>query len=41
MADCPKFAEMQKMFQGKFVVITEVQPVIETNNHNKCECGGC
>ncbi len=27
MIDCPKFVEMQKMFHGKFVVTTEVQPV--------------
>jgi hypothetical protein len=39
--DCPKFAEMQKMFHGKYVVIVEVQPIAETNSHYKCECGGC
>jgi hypothetical protein len=30
MIDCPKFVEMQKMFHGKSMVITEVQPVVET-----------
>jgi hypothetical protein len=29
MTDCPKFVEMQKMFHGKYVTITEVQPVID------------
>jgi len=28
MTDCPKFAKMQKMFHGKYVVVVEVQPVI-------------
>ncbi len=30
MTDCPKFAKMQKMFHGKFVIVAEVQPIIET-----------
>jgi hypothetical protein len=30
MIDCPKFVEMQKMFDGKFVVVVEVQLVVET-----------
>jgi hypothetical protein len=30
MKNCPKFAKMQKMFHGKFVAITKVQPVVET-----------
>jgi hypothetical protein len=30
MTDCPKFAEMQKMFHGKSVIVVEVQLVIET-----------
>jgi hypothetical protein len=30
MIDCPKFVEMQKMFHGKFVVVTKVQPVAKT-----------
>jgi phosphopantothenate synthetase len=30
MIDCPKFVEMQKMFHGKFVVVIEVQPIVET-----------
>jgi hypothetical protein len=30
MIDCPKFVEMQKKFHGKFVAVTEVQPVTET-----------
>jgi hypothetical protein len=30
MTNCPKFIEMQKMFHGKFVIIIEVQPVVET-----------
>jgi hypothetical protein len=30
MTNCPKFIEMQKMFHGKFVIITEVQFVNET-----------
>jgi hypothetical protein len=27
MTDCPKFAKMQKMFHGKFVIVVEVQLV--------------
>jgi hypothetical protein len=30
MIDCPKFIEMQKMFHGKFMIITKVQFVAET-----------
>jgi hypothetical protein len=30
MTICPKFIEMQKMFHGKFVIIIEVQLVVET-----------
>jgi hypothetical protein len=30
MIDYPKFAKMQKMFHGKSVAITKVQPIIET-----------
>jgi ribosomal protein L24 len=30
MTNCPKFVEMQKMFHGKYVTITEVQPIVET-----------
>jgi hypothetical protein len=30
MINCPKFAEMQKMFQRKFVIITKVQPIAKT-----------
>ncbi len=30
MIDCLKFVEMQKMFDGKFVVVVEVQLVVET-----------
>ncbi len=30
MIDCLKFAEMLKMFHGKFVAMTEVQHVAET-----------
>ncbi len=30
MIDCPKFAKMQKMFHGKYVVVIKVQHVIET-----------
>jgi hypothetical protein len=30
MINCPKFAEMQKMFHGKVVTILEVQPIVET-----------
>jgi hypothetical protein len=27
MTNCPKFAEMQKMFHGKFVIVAKVQPI--------------
>jgi len=30
MKNCPKFVEMQKMFHGKFVIVTKVQLVFET-----------
>jgi hypothetical protein len=30
MIDCPKFAEMQKMFHGKFMVVVKVQPIAKT-----------
>ncbi len=30
MIDCPKFVEMQKMFHGKYVIVVEVQPIVET-----------
>jgi len=30
MTNCPKIAEMQKMFHGKSMTIVEVQPVVET-----------
>jgi hypothetical protein len=30
MTDCPKFAKMQKMFHGKSLTITKVQPVVKT-----------
>ncbi len=30
MTDCLKFVEMLKMFHGKYVVVAEVQPVVET-----------
>jgi hypothetical protein len=30
MTDCPKFAKMQKMFDGKSVVVAKVQHVVET-----------
>jgi len=30
MIDCPKFVEMQKMFHGKSMAITQVQPIAET-----------
>jgi hypothetical protein len=30
MIDCPKFVKMHKMFHGKFVIITKVQLVVET-----------
>jgi hypothetical protein len=30
MIDCPKFAKMQKMFHGKSVIVTKVQPITKT-----------
>jgi hypothetical protein len=30
MTDCPKFVKMQKMFHGKYVIITEFQLVAKT-----------
>jgi hypothetical protein len=30
MIDCPKFAKMQKMFHGKYVVVVKVQLVTKT-----------
>jgi hypothetical protein len=30
MTNYPKFIEMQKMFQGKFMIIAKVQPIVET-----------
>jgi hypothetical protein len=30
MTNCPKFVEMQKMFHGKYVIITEVQLIVDT-----------
>ncbi len=30
MIDYPKYDEMYKMFHGKYVTITKVQPVVET-----------
>jgi hypothetical protein len=30
MIDCPKFAEMQKMFHGKYVMVANIQLVAET-----------
>jgi len=30
MTDCPKFVEMRKMFHGKYVAVTEVQPLVDT-----------
>jgi hypothetical protein len=30
MIDCPKFDEMQKMFHGKSMAITKVQPITKT-----------
>jgi hypothetical protein len=30
MIDCPKFVKMQKMFHGKSVIVTKVQPIIKT-----------
>jgi len=29
MIECLKFTEMQKMFHGKYVIIIEVQPIVE------------
>jgi hypothetical protein len=34
MTNCPKFNETQKMFHGKFVTITEVQPIVTTQTIN-------
>ncbi len=30
MTNCPKFAEMQKMFHGKSMTVTKVQPITKT-----------
>jgi hypothetical protein len=30
MTYCPKFVKMHKMFHGKFVIVVEVQLVVET-----------
>jgi hypothetical protein len=30
MKNCPKFVKMKKMFHGKFVVVVEVQLVVDT-----------
>jgi hypothetical protein len=30
MTNCQKFVEMHKMFHGKYVAITKVQPIAET-----------
>jgi hypothetical protein len=30
MINCPKFIEMQKMFDGKFVIVVKVQPITKT-----------
>ncbi len=30
MTYCPKFIKMQKMFHGKFVKVTKVQPIVKT-----------
>jgi hypothetical protein len=30
MTNCPKFVETQKMFHGKFVVVANVQIIVET-----------
>ncbi len=30
MTDCPKFIEMQKMFQGKLMAVVEIQPITKT-----------
>jgi hypothetical protein len=30
MKNCPKFVEMQKMFREKYVVVIEVQHVVDT-----------
>jgi hypothetical protein len=30
MIDYPKFVEMQKLFHGKSVTLTKVQPIVET-----------
>jgi hypothetical protein len=29
------------MFHGKYVIVAEVQPIVETQSHCKYECGGC
>jgi hypothetical protein len=31
MTDCPKFIEMYKMFNGKSVIVTEIQLIVETH----------
>jgi hypothetical protein len=30
MIDCLKFVKVHKMFHGKFVIVVEVQPIVET-----------
>ncbi len=30
MTNCPKFADMQKMFPGKSMIVIKVQPIVET-----------
>jgi hypothetical protein len=30
MIDCPKFIKLQKMFHGKSIIVTKVQPVTKT-----------
>jgi len=30
MTNCPKFIEMQKMFHGKFVAVTKVRHIVQT-----------
>jgi len=30
MTDCPKFAKMHKIFHGKSMTRTKVQPIVET-----------
>jgi hypothetical protein len=34
MMECPKFVEMQKMFHGKSIIVTKVQPIVETQTIN-------